>query len=227
MAFRADEARSSGYERARSYLLARTIERHERARSEAAFIDIVDRLGPVIDSYPCWHPLVVAHSDPHSPATTPGLDCGYEGLDHTVFFANGFVTCPYDDGQGVINSVDNLPEHPLATITAERLDAQFYHSGTTAVLVCCRWNKPLPIDRMIPKSWALPLILEQELPHWTSAKFAESWQTMRPYFLGCPHGSRSSLFVNQETGQVIKNIWNALIHTGMFGPIRTDFAARP
>ena len=120
-----------------------------------------------------------------------------------------------------------IPAHPLATITAECLDAQLYHPGTTSVLVRCHWNQPLPTDGMIPKSWAVPLILEHELPCWTSAQVAESWETMRPYFLGCPHGSRSSLFVNQETGQVIKNIWNALIHTGMFGPIRTDFAARP
>jgi hypothetical protein len=32
--------------------------------------------------------------------------------------------------------------------------------------------------------------------------------------------SRSSLFVNQEAGQVIKKTWDALIHTGMFGAIR-------
>ena len=227
MAFRADEARSSGYERARSYLLSRTIERHERERSEAAFLDIVDRFGPIIDSYPHWHPLVAAQSDPCSPATRPSRNCGYEGLDHTVCLVNGFVTCPYDDGQEVIDSVHSLSEHPLATITAERLDAQLYHPWTTAVLVSCRWNKPLPIDGTIPKSWAVPLILKHELQFWEQAKVAESWQTMRPYFLGCPHGSRSSLFVNQETGQAIKNIWNALIHTGMFGPIRTDFAARP
>ena len=34
------------------------------------------------------------------------------------------------------------------------------------------------------------------------------------------HGARSSLFVSQETGQAIKKIWNALIFTGMFGPIK-------
>ena len=123
--------------------------------------------------------------------------------------------------------MENLPEHPLATISAEPVGAQLYHSATTPIVVCCEWKRPLPIDGMIPKSWAIPLILEYEVPCWRSAELAESWETMRPYFLGCPHGSRSSLFINQETGQVIKNIWNALIHTGMFGPIRTDFAGRP
>jgi hypothetical protein len=43
---------------------------------------------------------------------------------------------------------------------------------------------------------------------------------MQPYLLGAPHGSRSSLFVTQETGQTIKKVWNLLINTGMFGPIK-------
>ena len=226
MAFRADEARSRGYEHARSYLLSRSIEGRERKRSEDVFLEIFDSYGPVIDDYPHWHPLVTGRYDPLFPTTTPGRPCGYEGLDHTVYFANAFVTCPYHDGQKVIDSVHNLPEHPDATITAEYLDAQLYNPMTRPIIVRCEWNKPLPTDRMIPKSWAVPLILERELPCWRSAQLAESWETMRPYFLGRPHGSRSSLFVNQETGQAIRNIWNALIRTGMFGPIKTDFAAR-
>jgi hypothetical protein len=73
---------------------------------------------------------------------------------------------------------------------------------------------------MIPSSIAMPLLLEKKIPCWYSAQVAETWETMRPYFLGQPHGSRSSLFVGQETGQAIQKIWNALIYTGMFGPIR-------
>ena len=224
MAFRADEARSIGAERARSYLVSRTIEPDQRAASETAFLDIIDELGPVIESYPTWHPLVAAQTNPQSPSATPDRGCGYKGLDHTVYFAKGFVTCPYDDGQKVIDAVDELPPHPLASISAERLDAQLYHPGTTAVLVRCEWDKPLPIDGMIPKSRAVPLLLEQELPCWRWAERGETWETMLPYFLGRPHGRRSSLFVNQETGQAMKKVWNALINTGMFGPIKVDSA---
>ena len=49
---------------------------------------------------------------------------------------------------------------------------------------------------------------------------AETWRTMSPYFLGRPHGGRSSLFVNQETGQAMKTVWTALINSGVFGPIK-------
>ena len=75
---------------------------------------------------------------------------------------------------------------------------------------------------MIPKSLAVPLLLEQELPCWRWSDVGETWETMLPYFLGRPHGRRSSLFVNRETGQVMKTIWSALINTGMFGPIKAD-----
>lgn len=120
----------------------------------------------------------------------------------------------------MVDSVDALPRHSIAYITAERLDVQLYNSQATPILVRCTWERELDSDGMVPLAIALPLILEQEVPNWRSAEVAETWETMRPYFLGRPHGSLSSLFVSQETGQAIKKVWNALIHTGMFGPIK-------
>ena len=220
MAFRADEAIQAGHDKARQYLVARQIPAAMRQESQETLADLVNEHGPVIESYPHWHPLVAAQRDPRSPATTPGEQCGYDGLDHTVCLANGFITCPYGDGQAVMDAVENLPGHPLVAITAEKLEVQFYDPSATPILVSCRWNQGLPHDRTIPKKWAVPLMLEQELPCWTSAELAETWWTMKPYFLGRPHGARSSLFVNQDTGQTMKNIWTALIQTGMFGPIK-------
>jgi hypothetical protein len=221
MAFRADEAARTGYEQVESYLVPRPRDADEsqRARSKTALLDIVDELGPVIDTYPTWHPLVCNHDGRH-PATIPSDRCGYKGLDHTRYFVNGFITCPYGDGQDVIDSVAALPYHPAATITAERLDVQLYNANATPILVKCKWEKPLPIGGMIPLSIVMPLILEKEVPCWRWSEVAETWETMRPYFLGTPHGSRSSLFVSQETGQAIKKIWEALIYTGKFGPIK-------
>jgi len=224
MAFRADEAARIGYEQVEAYLVPRPrdADEAERARSKEALLDIVHELGPVVDRYPTWHPLVLNHDNRH-PTTIPSERCGYIGLDHTRFFRNGFITCPYS-GSGkaekVIESVNALPRHHAATITAELLDVQLYNSETTPVLVKCEWHKSIDPDGMIPLSIAMPLILEKEVPCWHRAEVAETWETMRPYFLGSPHGSRSSLFVSQETGQAIKKIWNALIFTGMFGSIK-------
>lgn len=222
MAFRAEEAAKAGYEAAESYLIGRLLDASadERARSKEALLDIVEELGPAVDAYPTWHPLVRHHDDRH-PVTLPGSECGYQGLDHTRHFAHGFITCPYGDGQDVIDSVGKLQfEHPMATITAERLDVKFYSSSATPILVKCEWHKPLSMDMLIPLSSAMPLLLEKEVPCWEWAQLAETWETMRPYFLGAPRGARSSLFVSQETGQAIKKVWEALIYTGMFGPIK-------
>lgn len=219
MAFRADESARAGFDEVEAYLVPRSIDPSQRERSRDVLRTIIDELGPVVDSYPTWHPLVWKHDDRH-PATTPSKDCGYRGLDHTRFFANGFITCPYGDGQEVIDSVGKLERHPLASITAERLEVQLYNPTAAPILVKCEWDRHLSNDGTIPLTIALPLLLEKELPCWHWSQVAETWETMRPYFLGQPHGSRSSLFVNQETGQAIKKVWNALIYTGMFGPIK-------
>jgi len=221
MAFRADEAARSRYETAESYLVPkpRDADATQQAQSKKMLQDIVSELGPVVDAYPTWHPLVCNHDDRH-PVTTPNDRSGYKCLDHTVLFANGFITCPYSDGQSVIDSVRALPGHPVASITAERLDVQLYNKGAVPILVRCNWEKRLEAEGTVPLSLVMPLLLEKEIPCWRWAVLAETWESMRPYFLGRPHGKLSSLFVSQETGQAMKKVWNALINTGMFGPIK-------
>jgi hypothetical protein len=222
MAFRADESAERNYEEAERYLAPHSMytDEAQRRRAKDELRELTEEFGPVVDAYPSWHPLVSNYRERH-PATRPGPNCGYNGLDHTKYFVHGFITCPYGDGQEVIDSVRALPRHSVATITAERLDVKFYHPDTTAILVRCEWSKHLP-DKMIPISLAMPLLLEKELPHWRTAEVGETWDTMRGYFLGKPHGSRSSLFVNQDTGQKMKKIWEALIYTGMYGPIMVE-----
>ena len=221
MAFRADEAAQRGYEQAQAYLIPgpQYAEHAVRERSKDALANIVDKIGPAVDTYPTWHPLVRSHEQGEL-VTSPSDRCGYKGLDHTRHFAKGFITCPYGDGQEVIDSVNALLPHPIAHISAERLDVKLYHPDATPILVTCNWERTLGQDGLIPLSTAMPLLLEHEVPCWRWSEVAETWETMRYYFLGSPHGARSSLFVNQETGQAIKKVWNAIIHTGMYGPIR-------
>lgn len=221
MAFRADESANNGFESVRNYFIPRDIESVERKRSEDKLLDIVERYGPVIEGYPSWHPLVTHHDD-QSPTMTPSDRCGYRGLDHTRYFVNAFITCPYGDGQEVIDSVESLPNSSIATITAERLDVKLYQPNATPILVRCDWQTSLSNNGMISASVAIPLMLQKELSCWEWTTRAETWETMRPYFLGDPHGSRSSLFVNQETGLTMKKVWNILINTGMFRPIKVS-----
>ena len=111
--------------------------------------------------------------------------------------------------------------HPDAEITAEVLEGvKLYSEEATPVLVKCVWKRKMNEDGSIPASVAVPLLLESELHCWRWAERAETWDTVRPYFLGTPRGSRSSLFVNQDDGQVIKKVWDTLISSGMFGPVK-------
>ncbi|MEE7494887.1 hypothetical protein [Methylobacterium oryzae] len=219
MAFRADEAALRGFERARSYLIPRQATSQESKRAEEVLRDIVERCGPVVEGYPSWHPLV-AQNDRHHPDRYPSEGCGYKGLDHTVYFAHGFITCPYHDGRDVLDSVRRIVTPPCAHLDAEELDVTFYNSGTKAILVSCEWLRPLEESYLIPKSVAVPLMLEQELPVWRWSKLAETWETMRPYLLGEPYGNRSSLFVGQDTALALKKIYLSLVESGMFGPMK-------
>lgn len=224
MAFRANEEITNGRRAAMGKLLGRGIDGNKLEHSTTVLQELLEQHGPVVQAYPTWHPLVLGNQDHESPAILPGERCGYSGLDHTVYLRGGFITCPYDDGVAILKSVEELSARDaskgIASITAEKIDAQLYHPNATPVLVTCEWHRPLNRDGTIPTALAVPLLLERELACWRNAQVAETWKTMSTYILGQPCGSRSSLFVNEETGQALKTIWNALINTGMFGPIR-------
>lgn len=99
-----------------------------------------------------------------------------------------------------------------------RLEVPFHNDGVTPVLVRCEWTEGLDEGHAVPKRMAVPLMLEKELPCWRWAQRAVTWETMRPYLLGVPHGSRSSLFVSQDTALAMKKIYLSMIESGMFGP---------
>jgi len=224
MAFRAYEAAQDGYKAVEDYFVNRVqgIDEAQRTESRHALQGIVDRIGPAVDTYPTWHPLVSHHDDRH-PVTTPGDRCGYEGLDHTRFFVNGFISCPYGDGADeIIASVAALPRHPAARLTTEKLNVKFYSTDAKPVLVKCEWEKHVSPGETIPLAIAMPLILQKEVPCSEWSQVAETWESMRHYLLGSPRGARSSLFLSQDAGQAVKKIWEALIYTGMFGPIKVD-----
>ncbi|MEQ6335499.1 hypothetical protein [Sphingobium sp. MK2] len=219
MAFRADEAATRGYDEVRNYLVSRHFTTAQRTQSEKALRAIIEEVGPPVDSYPTWHPLVAQH-DGRDPETHPSERTGYKGLDHTRYFAHGFITCPYVNGDEVIASAHRIKCPPGVSISAERLDAPFYIDNADPILVRCEWARDLEVNHTIPKALAVPLMLEQEVPCWHWSQRAETWETMRPYLLGQPHGSRSSLFVTQDTALAIKKIYISLVESGMFGPLK-------
>lgn len=228
MAFRRDEAIERGFEKAARYLIPKELTSQEQQELRYYLEDLTLRLGPVVDMYPTWHPLVCNHNKT-DPITLPSRECGYDGLDHTVYFANGFLSCPYHsyNGQKIIDSVNELWESEaykryshVASIEVERIDKPFYHSGTDPILVVCDWLKSIPNDRTIPKNIAIGLMLENEVPCWRESQCGETWETMRPYLMGEPCGKRSSMFLDQEAGQAMKKVYEAITYSGMFGNLK-------
>lgn len=223
MAFRADEAAEENFDRAKRVMIPRSMVGQERQDLTDRLRGLVTRLGPVVQGYPSWHPLV-PQTNRRSPLMTPCDRNGWDGLDHTVFFVNGFLTCPYDGAKGVERVAASvaairtkLPD--CVGLDHEILDDPFYGEGTTPILVFCEWDVPLDDGFMIPKSRAVPLMLEAEVPCWRWAQVSETWDTMQTYLLGSPHGARSSLFVNQDTGLALKKIYEMMTASGMFGEL--------
>lgn len=219
MAFRANETAEANLQRIRHGFIRNTFTSDERVAAERGLEWLVENHGPAVRAYPIWHPLVAhrpAHRHPF-PITYPGHECGYLGLDHTALFAHAFVTCPYDDGAGLFSSFAQLPEHMRHRLAIERLDFPFYDRMTTPILVY--WDHAYDFDgHHVPKHLAIPMMLQELLPLANQrGTVAETWETMRPYLLGDPHGGRSSPFVDQDTGLAIKRMHEQLNASGMFG----------
>lgn len=243
MSFRAEEEAKKGLESAKHYLLS-NLKGEERKKGEYYIDGLVNILGNVVEYYPIWHPLLNLIKKADSPYI---MDI--EGLYHNIYFVNGMITCPYGDGKTVLESVSKLRKELIRKgsrflVNAHEIDIKFYNEKTTSILIfieyrdgkeTCKTVYPddnlldidpnfpyesyLLDDGTMPLKIALPLLLEHELKGCEDYEVAESWKTMHSYFLGYPHGARSSLFINQENGQKIKNVWNSLINSGVFGPI--------
>jgi hypothetical protein len=232
MTFRANEAAEAGRAEAVRYLSMGVPE--NRSRVEELVRGWVAQYGPVVEGYPTWHPLM-AGVDALNPRLRPDPE-SYPGLDHTVCFANAFVTCPYvGGGARVMEGAYKLPQYGrkaaddwfcgdgrkmpprgYGMVSAERLDEALYNTGTEPVLVVCDWG--LGGWAPIPQSEAVPRMLEHELPCRHGASIPESWESMHAYLLGSPHGTVSSLFVERETGTAMRRIWRELMNSGAFGP---------
>jgi hypothetical protein len=178
---------------------------------------IMNELGHATDAYPEWHPLLTAPENPigrnvFSLSQLPA----YEGMDHTIEFVRGFITCPYSDAVAK-KLVENVSE--IDGLHAYQLDAPLYSDHAYPVVVEAM-DVVLEADGTIRGRDVLQWFLYTTVAHAKGAQVAETWWTMRPYLLGHPHGSRSSLFVNQHTGAHIRKILEALNNSGIFGPIK-------
>lgn len=221
MAFRANEVIIENRLNAERYLLSNLsdLSKEQRQESRDYLEKLMDDMGPVITAYPIWHPLIidkrkfVFHRN-------PSRETGYSKIDHNVFFTNGFITCPYNlasnNGQDVIDAINKLPVIKGVCFTAEILPVKLYHSDTTAILVKCEWANAYNDDGSIDIAAITPKLMSTALEMYNhGVKSFTIDEMMDDYLLGKPCGKRSSLFVKQDAGLKIRNIWNVCLDSEM------------
>lgn len=210
MEFRAPSVAEDLNTSARTYL---TINLSNPDAGSKQFDALVKKLGNSVECYPVWHPILTAPTNKRSYGNT--LNMLYEGSDHTSKFVKGFVTCPYSSVRAdeLVSLANSFPG-----IYAYRLTNPLYADNAYPVVVEAV-DIELAGDGTICSRQAIALFVQETISHAKTAECAESWWDERTEILGLPHGSRSSLFVNQYTGGQMRKILDALNNSGVFGPL--------
>lgn len=212
MEFRYPTASAEANMKALKYLTDK-LSAPEKGREE--FERLTKELGTSITSYPSWHPILTIPRN-QGMGRSGYLSSLYNGIDHTIQFVRGFVTCPY--GEKTANAlVDSVNQ--LVGLNAYRTDTPLYSDHAYPVVVEAT-EVFLSADGTIRSRDALAWCVQELVRNAHDAEVAETWWNMRSDLLGDPHGSRSSLLVNQFTGGHMRKILEALNNSGMYGPVK-------
>jgi len=189
----------------------------DKDQAKEKLVEIMEELGDCVQSFPDWHPIITT---PQKGVCRQALCTSeievYEGADHTRRFVRGFITCPYseDAADKLLESVNKIPE-----LQAWRPSFPLYADNAYPVVVESIAVE-LEGDGTIRSRDALRWFTENTIREAKNASMAETWWNIRSLILGAPHGSRSSLMVNQHTGVHMRKILEALNNSGLFGPIK-------
>lgn len=189
------------------------------AKGQEVVEGLIKELGNAVHWHPDWHPIITA---PKSFTSKQNFSNAkrevYAGKDHTRDFVRGFVTCPYSEERAnrLVEQVNEV--HGLQ---AYRLEQPLYADNAYPVVVEA-YEVILEADGTIRSRDALRWFAQETVEAANGAQVAETWWNIRSRILGTPHGSRSSLFVNQHTGIHMRKILEALNNSGMYGPIKEE-----
>ncbi len=187
----------------------------DRDKGQAEVNRLLESLGNSIVHYPDWHPIIMIPQNEKSISNSV-LNQLYKGADHTISFVRGFVTCPYSE-----ETANKLVSeaNQLVGIHAYRTEVALYSDHAYPVVVEAI-DVELEGDGTIRSRDALAWCVQELVKNARNAEVAETWWNLRSCLLGIPHGSRSSLLVNQFTGGHMRKILDALNASGMYGPVR-------
>jgi len=214
MEFRAPAAAAQQYAATIEYL---TKNLDDAAAGQRRVEELIAELGNAVYTLPDWHPIWTLPPMPEG-RTVSGLSeiPAYNGLDHTEMFVRGFITCPYQEDRAdkIVEAVNEVPG-----LYARRLDEPLYSDQAYPVVVQAM-SVELEADGTIKSRDALAWFVQHAVKDARNHQVAETWWSMRSYILGRPHGSRSSLIVNQHAGSHMRKIFETMNESGMFGPIK-------
>ncbi len=177
---------------------------------------LIQELGNAVERYPDWHPILTMPPRNGAEYVSDVAQLKvYAGVNHTKEFVRGFVTCPYSDTKAdkLVATVGQIQG-----LYARRLDIPLYADNAHPVVVVAM-NVELEADGTIRSRDAIAWFTQNTAAAADGAQVAETWWNIRSNILGSPHGSRSSLFVNQQAGVHMRKILEAMNASGMFGPI--------
>lgn len=178
--------------------------------------ELIEELGNAVERYPDWHPLLTAPPRKWGEQISDIAHLkAYSGVDHTQRFVCGFVTCPYSPERAdkLVTSVEQIPG-----LYARRLNSPLYADSAHPVVVAAL-NVEREADGTIRSRNAIAWFTQFTAAAADRAQVSETWWNIRSSILGVPHGSRSSLFVNQHSGLHMRKILEAMNASGMFGPV--------
>ncbi|ECN9265259.1 hypothetical protein ZL58_14580 [Salmonella enterica subsp. enterica serovar Typhimurium] len=189
-------------------------------RAKIVLTRALNILGPVIEFYPAWHPFMDELDLSHKwgigklnhilPRESP-----LAGLDHTICFANGIITCPYDYHEELIlRSYEDYKKNRILNhdhshyVHIEPLkDVMLYHPNAKPYLIT-HSELELPFQPY-NGSWIIARMLKRQLPSMERHSCAEPWEDgTKQEFLGYPSWGNSSLLVDSKTTSKMRKIWS-------------------
>lgn len=184
--------------------------------------DLAAEHGPVVKGYPFWHPFICT-SDfrSHYIYNTPIDHNGWKGLDHSVFFARAFVTCPYHDSGAVLASANTIN-----TALRERQSPYLLSVQSLPVTLYAASAKPILVTTTMEAGEGSAITDSEALDGflWFASVLLrmggdviEPWENVKEFFLGTPCGTRSSLFVSEKAGSTMRRLLAELNKSGVFG----------
>lgn len=204
------------------FVYSDSLSEEQMKQNEIKMASLVEAHGMPVEYYPIWHPFKFGMKKfGESVKTNDTINDLFGFLDHSLYFVDAILTCPYGFKDNQIENVINLHHHVEDySFNCEVLkDCKFYSGNAHSILI--KVNIPKEKDHTIEKTALTRLFLQQINYDLTQNTYcSEKWADMRTSLLGQPCGALSSPFINQKNGVFIRKLFKMISEDAeVFGEI--------